>query len=171
MMKAGLGRHAEPNFTPPVTLLYDCQCVAEQAIRWTFREFILVHSLLSRTQHVPLALASECLTLVRSSRPATMFRRYFPSLARTASVVATLRIDQLSSIVFKNEEFACGKNSTIKSTAPIIDTFRVGESRIPNIHCGLKTICYDANKQSSGSEFLTSGTIESSVRIRADTLS
>lgn len=58
MMKAGLGRWAEQHFTPHVTLLYDDLCIAEQAIEpvgWTAREFVLVHSLLGRTQHIPLA--------------------------------------------------------------------------------------------------------------------
>jgi len=59
MRKTGsrLGKWAEANFTPHVTLLYDRQSVAEQAIepvRWTVREFALVHSLLGRTQHVVL---------------------------------------------------------------------------------------------------------------------
>lgn len=58
MVKAGLGRHAESKFTPHVTLLYDDRIVAGQAVEtiaWTAREFVLVHSLLGRTQHVPLA--------------------------------------------------------------------------------------------------------------------
>ena len=57
MRKTGsrLGKWAESNFTPHVTLLYDRQSVAERAIEpisWTVREFVLVHSLLGRTQHV-----------------------------------------------------------------------------------------------------------------------
>lgn len=38
-------------------LLYDPQGIAEHAIepiRWTAREFVLVHSLLGRSRHVPL---------------------------------------------------------------------------------------------------------------------
>jgi 2'-5' RNA ligase len=58
LRKAGLGRLAEPQFTPHVTLLYDDHIVTEQAIEtisWTVHEFVLVHSLLGRTVHVPLA--------------------------------------------------------------------------------------------------------------------
>lgn len=57
MVKAGLGRLAEQRFTPHVTLLYDDLCIAEQVVEpvsWTAREFVLVHSLLGRTQHIPL---------------------------------------------------------------------------------------------------------------------
>ena len=56
--KAGLGHWAKPAYTPHVTLLYDDHCLAEQAvetIRWTAREFVLVHSLIGQTRHVPLA--------------------------------------------------------------------------------------------------------------------
>jgi len=41
-----------------VTLLYDDCSVAEQAVEticWTAREFVLVHSLIGQTLHVPLA--------------------------------------------------------------------------------------------------------------------
>jgi len=58
MMKTGLGRWVERSFTPHVTLLYDDLAVDEQAVepvRWTVREFVLIHSLLRRTQHIPLA--------------------------------------------------------------------------------------------------------------------
>jgi RNA 2',3'-cyclic 3'-phosphodiesterase len=58
MTKAGLGRWAKPVYTPHVTLLYDDRCVAEQAIetmRWTAHEFVLVHSLIGQSRHVPLA--------------------------------------------------------------------------------------------------------------------
>lgn len=58
MQKAGLGRWVEPKFTPHVTLLYDDHCVAEQLVEtvgWIAREFVLVHSLLGKTQHVQLA--------------------------------------------------------------------------------------------------------------------
>ena len=58
MKKAGLGRLAESRFTPHVTLLYDDRRVAEQAVEtvgWTAHEFVLVHSLLGQTRHVPLA--------------------------------------------------------------------------------------------------------------------
>jgi len=59
MSKTGsrLGKWAESNFTPHVTLLYDRQSIAERAIkpiRWTVREFVLVHSLQGQTRHVVL---------------------------------------------------------------------------------------------------------------------
>jgi RNA 2',3'-cyclic 3'-phosphodiesterase len=53
---AGLAVHA--NHTPRVTLLYGNHYVAEEAagpVSWTVREFVLVHSLLGRARHVPLA--------------------------------------------------------------------------------------------------------------------
>jgi 2'-5' RNA ligase len=58
MVKAGLGKHVERSFTPHVTLLYDDQMIAAlpvEAIGWTVREFVLVHSLLGQTRHVALA--------------------------------------------------------------------------------------------------------------------
>lgn len=54
MAAAGLGRWVERNFTPHLTLLYDDRAVAPQVIEpvaWTVREFVLVHSLLGRTEH------------------------------------------------------------------------------------------------------------------------
>jgi 2'-5' RNA ligase len=57
MTKTGLGRHSGSNFTPHVTLLYDGQRIAEQAVQtisWTVREFVLVHSLLGQTRHIAL---------------------------------------------------------------------------------------------------------------------
>ena len=56
--RSGLGRWVKPGYTPHVTLLYDDYCVAEQAVEtigWTAHEFVLVHSLLGQTRHVPLA--------------------------------------------------------------------------------------------------------------------
>ncbi len=58
MKKAGLRRSAELPYAPHLTLLYDDHCVAEHAIEtvgWSAREFVLVHSLLGRARHVPLA--------------------------------------------------------------------------------------------------------------------
>jgi 2'-5' RNA ligase len=55
MIKAGL--RPDRSFVPHVTLLYDGQLVAEQAIGpigWTVDELVLVHSLLGQTVHVPL---------------------------------------------------------------------------------------------------------------------
>ncbi|MDI1268788.1 MAG: RNA 2',3'-cyclic phosphodiesterase [Polaromonas sp.] len=53
-----LGRWAKPGFTPHVTLLYDDRSVPAQAVTpvsWTAHEFVLVHSLMGQTRHVPLA--------------------------------------------------------------------------------------------------------------------
>jgi 2'-5' RNA ligase len=53
MREAGLC--AGPNFTPHVTLLYNGDHLDEQPInpiRWTVREFVLVHSLIGSTKHV-----------------------------------------------------------------------------------------------------------------------
>jgi RNA 2',3'-cyclic 3'-phosphodiesterase len=54
MKAAGLAEWTKGSFTPHVTLLYDDLGVAPQAIepiRWTAREFVLVHSELGRTRH------------------------------------------------------------------------------------------------------------------------
>jgi RNA 2',3'-cyclic 3'-phosphodiesterase len=71
LIKAGIGHYASRRFTPHVTLLYDAREVAEQkidAVRWTVREFVLVHSLIGQTEHrilgrwalrVPTPLAAE----------------------------------------------------------------------------------------------------------------
>lgn len=58
LTEAGVGRSAEMHFRPHLTLLYDDRCVKEHAIEtidWTAREFVLVHSLIGRARHVPLA--------------------------------------------------------------------------------------------------------------------
>lgn len=58
MARAGLGRLVGKTFTPHVTLFYDRQLVAEQPIApvtWTVDGFALIHSLLGRTEHIPLA--------------------------------------------------------------------------------------------------------------------
>lgn len=57
LVHVGLARRVEARFTPHLTLLYDDQAVPEQPVepvRWTVSEFMLVHSLLGRTQHLPL---------------------------------------------------------------------------------------------------------------------
>ncbi|MES2950074.1 MAG: 2'-5' RNA ligase family protein [Pseudomonadota bacterium] len=59
MAKTGLkvGK-TKSGYTPHVTLLYDEHSVAEhpvEVLNWTAREFVLVHSLLGQTKHVPLA--------------------------------------------------------------------------------------------------------------------
>ncbi|HET7557669.1 MAG TPA: RNA 2',3'-cyclic phosphodiesterase [Rhodanobacteraceae bacterium] len=51
---AGLGRHIERRFTPHVTLLYDESRLAPEPvppIAWRVREFVLVHSLIGRSEH------------------------------------------------------------------------------------------------------------------------
>jgi RNA 2',3'-cyclic 3'-phosphodiesterase len=59
LYKAGLaGGRAKLRYTPHVTLLYDDPLILErpvETVTWTVREFVLVHSLLRRTVHVPLA--------------------------------------------------------------------------------------------------------------------
>lgn len=58
MARTGLGKLVDKSFTPHVTMLYDKRLVAEQAItpiRWTVSGFTLIHSLLGRTEHIPLA--------------------------------------------------------------------------------------------------------------------
>lgn len=57
LKKSGLGRWIKPGYTPHVTLLYDDRSVPEQlveTISWTAHEFVLVHSLIGHTLHVPL---------------------------------------------------------------------------------------------------------------------
>jgi RNA 2',3'-cyclic 3'-phosphodiesterase len=57
MVRAGLEPDAKSKFTPHVTLLYDNSSVAAQniaTINWTVQEFVLVHSLLRQTRHIPL---------------------------------------------------------------------------------------------------------------------
>lgn len=58
MAKAGLKISNTHSYTPHVTLLYDAKSVEEHAVApvsWTVNEFVLVHSLLGATKHVPLA--------------------------------------------------------------------------------------------------------------------
>lgn len=58
MARAGLGKRVDKTFTPHVTMLYDRQLVGEQMIepvKWSVGGFTLIHSLLGRTEHIPLA--------------------------------------------------------------------------------------------------------------------
>jgi 2'-5' RNA ligase len=59
MRRVGVGpRRPASRYMPHLTLLYDSRSVREQAIEpivWTAREFVLIHSLLGRSQHVLLA--------------------------------------------------------------------------------------------------------------------
>lgn len=57
MARVGLGRLVDKSFTPHVTMLYDARLVAEEPVApvtWKVDGFTLVHSLLGRTEHVPL---------------------------------------------------------------------------------------------------------------------
>ena len=54
MRRAGLWRTVRNSFTPHVTLLYDSRSVAETPVplvRWTVREFFLVHSPQGHSRH------------------------------------------------------------------------------------------------------------------------
>jgi len=58
LREVGLRRFAGGGFEPHVTLAYDARMVAAQPVaplRWTAREFVLVHSLLGQTRHILLA--------------------------------------------------------------------------------------------------------------------
>ena len=55
MQKAGLAM--SPHFTPHITLLYDSHRIEQHFIEpicWTVRDFVLVHSLVGLTKHIPL---------------------------------------------------------------------------------------------------------------------
>lgn len=57
LFQAGLGKHVTRDFTPHVTLRYERVLLPEQAVapvKWTVREFVLVHSLLGQTKHLHL---------------------------------------------------------------------------------------------------------------------
>jgi len=55
MVEAGLGRFVNRSYTPHVTLLYDDRKIEEHPIeapiKWTVRDFVLVQSLVGRTQY------------------------------------------------------------------------------------------------------------------------
>jgi 2'-5' RNA ligase len=58
LVRTGVGRKPSAQFVPHVTLLYDHLAIQQrpvEPIRWIVREFVLVHSLLGRTRHIPLA--------------------------------------------------------------------------------------------------------------------
>lgn len=58
LARAGLGRWVDKSFLPHITLLRDRQIVPEEPVApvtWTVNSFTLIHSLLGRTQHIPLA--------------------------------------------------------------------------------------------------------------------
>ncbi|WP_206078700.1 2'-5' RNA ligase family protein [Allomesorhizobium camelthorni] len=54
MRRVGLWRTVRSSFTPHVTMLYDSRTVAERPVplvRWTVREFVLVHSPQGHSRH------------------------------------------------------------------------------------------------------------------------
>lgn len=54
LIQAGLGKQVTREFTPHVTLRYETALLPEQTIApiaWMVREFVLVHSLLGKTEH------------------------------------------------------------------------------------------------------------------------
>jgi len=54
MAREGLGHSVDVRFTPHVTLTYAPRELPEspvEPVRWTVREFVLIHSLLGKTQH------------------------------------------------------------------------------------------------------------------------
>ena len=58
LREAGLGRCVTTGFRPHLTLAYDRRVIAPESlapIAWRAEEFVLVHSLLGRTRHIPLA--------------------------------------------------------------------------------------------------------------------
>jgi RNA 2',3'-cyclic 3'-phosphodiesterase len=58
LRESGLGHFTSGNFEPHVTLAYDARMVTPEAVapvRWRADEFVLIHSLLGKTRHVPLA--------------------------------------------------------------------------------------------------------------------
>ena len=57
MRRVGLWRTVRSSFTPHVTMLYDSRTVAERPVppvRWTVREFVLVHSPQGHSRHYHL---------------------------------------------------------------------------------------------------------------------
>jgi RNA 2',3'-cyclic 3'-phosphodiesterase len=57
LKQVGLARLVDTRFTPHLTLLYDARLVPSQAIEpiaWTASEFVLIHSLIGKTRHIPL---------------------------------------------------------------------------------------------------------------------
>ena len=57
LKRAGLARLVDARFTPHLTLLYDARLVSSQRIEpisWIATEFVLIHSLIGKTRHIPL---------------------------------------------------------------------------------------------------------------------
>lgn len=58
LREAGLAPFAGGSFEPHVTLAYDARTVAAETVTpvsWRVHEFVLIHSLLGKTRHIPLA--------------------------------------------------------------------------------------------------------------------
>ncbi|MFC5437807.1 RNA 2',3'-cyclic phosphodiesterase [Rhodanobacter umsongensis] len=58
LREVGLAHFARESFEPHVTLAYDARTISPEAVspvRWRAREFVLIHSLLGQSRHVPLA--------------------------------------------------------------------------------------------------------------------
>jgi 2'-5' RNA ligase len=63
MRRVGLWRTVRSSFTPHVTMLYDSRTVAERPVplvRWTVREFVLVHSPQGHSRHNHLSRWELC---------------------------------------------------------------------------------------------------------------
>lgn len=56
LREAGFGDAIKSSFKPHLTLLYGDQDIVQEIepIKWTAREFVLVHSLLGKTRYIPL---------------------------------------------------------------------------------------------------------------------
>ncbi|TPG08409.1 RNA 2',3'-cyclic phosphodiesterase [Rhodanobacter glycinis] len=58
LREVGLAHFARESFEPHVTLAYDARTIVPEAVspvRWRAHEFVLIHSLLGQTRHIPLA--------------------------------------------------------------------------------------------------------------------
>jgi 2'-5' RNA ligase len=57
LKQEGLAQGLDMRFTPHVTLLYDTRVLPErqvEPIQWVVTEFVLIHSLIGKTRHIPL---------------------------------------------------------------------------------------------------------------------
>jgi 2'-5' RNA ligase len=63
MRRVGLRRRESSDFTPHVTMLYDSQCIGEQAVEpicWTVNEIVLVLSYVGKTKYQSLGRWQLC---------------------------------------------------------------------------------------------------------------
>jgi RNA 2',3'-cyclic 3'-phosphodiesterase len=61
--RSGTRFKGRPNFSPHVTLLYEERRVSKQAVKpvtWVAQELVLVHSLVGKSQYIPLARWDFC---------------------------------------------------------------------------------------------------------------